>query len=184
MVAAEFARLRAALERVLPEPTAPFRPPATAADLERLAAALGRPVPDDLAALLSIADGQDDPSWDNGPVNFHHFLGVDEIIQMHQMLDEVAAEWSEPEEQPSHYSSTGWSSGWIPFLAFQGDCFAIDTDPGELGVVGQVFARPNVPDLEEPKAPSLAAFLQRVVDLIDEGAFEVEHNSVELADLY
>ncbi|MEV6873260.1 hypothetical protein [Amycolatopsis sp. NPDC051128] len=58
--AREFARLRAALECLLPD-TAPFRPGATEHDLDRLATATGLVLPADLCALLRASAGQDDP---------------------------------------------------------------------------------------------------------------------------
>lgn len=182
--ASELARLRDALARALPLPTAPFRPPATDADLARLAASIGRPVPADLASLLRVADGQEPADGTYGPVNLHRFLGVDEIIALHGMLGETVGDLSEPVAQPSAYSCTVWSPAWIPFMASEGDCYAIDLAPGETGVVGQVFSRPNVPDLEPPLADSIPAFLRKIVDVVDDGAYEVHSGSIVSADLF
>jgi hypothetical protein len=106
--AREFLRLRAAVERRLPG-TAPFRPGATDHDLERLAAATGLVLPDDLRALLRASDGQDDPGQLYGPLNFHHFLTIDEIIEMHHMLTDAVGDMATPVEQPAHYRWTVWS---------------------------------------------------------------------------
>jgi cell wall assembly regulator SMI1 len=65
--AREFARLRAVIERRLPE-TAPFLPGATDHDLERLATATGLVLPADLCALLRTSAGQDDPDYLDGPL--------------------------------------------------------------------------------------------------------------------
>jgi cell wall assembly regulator SMI1 len=180
--AREFLRLRAAVERRLPG-TAPFRPGATDHDLERLAAATGLVLPDDLRALLRASDGQDDPGQLYGPLNFHHFLTIDEIIEMHHMLTDAVGDMATPVEQPAHYRWTVWSESWLPFLAFQGDCYLLDLDPGERGTAGQVVFRPNVPDLDEPKAPSLPAFLARAADLVETGKAHTAESTLILHDL-
>ncbi|MEU7481946.1 SMI1/KNR4 family protein [Lentzea sp. NPDC042327] len=179
----EFTRLRAAIEGHLPD-TAPFRPGATQDDLDRLAAATGLVLPEELCALLRASDGQDDPDQLYGSINYLHFLPVDEIIEMHRMLTEVVEDMATPLEQPAHYRWTVWSRSWLPFLAFQGDCYLLDLEPGELGTVGQVVFRPNVPDLGEPIAPSLTAFLARAADLIESGRARMEESTLVLADLY
>jgi cell wall assembly regulator SMI1 len=180
--AREFTRLRAVIEQRLPE-TAPFRPGATDHDLERLAAATGLVLPADLCALLRTSVGQDDPDQLYGPLNFHHFLTIDEIIEMHHMLTDAVGDMATPVEQPAYYRWTVWSPSWLPFLAFEGDCYLVDLDPGERGTAGQVVFRPNVPDLDEPKAPSLLAFLARAADLVETGKAHTAESTLILHDL-
>ncbi|MEV6237851.1 SMI1/KNR4 family protein [Lentzea sp. NPDC051838] len=181
--AAEFTRLRTLIEQLLPG-TAPFLPGATDHDLDRLATATGLALPADLVEMLRVSAGQDDPDYLHGPLNFHHFLTIDEIIEMHRVLTDVVSELARPVEQPAHYRWTVWSESWLPFLAFQGDSYLVDLEPGEHGTVGQVVFRPNVPDLDEPKAPSLTAFLARAADLVEAGHAEVEESTLVLLDLY
>jgi cell wall assembly regulator SMI1 len=178
----EFARLRNAIEQRLPD-TAPFLPGATDHDLDRLATATGLVLPADLCALLRVSAGQDDPDQLYGPLNFHHFLTIDEIIEMHRMLTDAVGDMATPVQQPASYRWTVWSESWLPFLAFQGDCYLLDLDPGERGTAGQVVFRPNVPDLDEPKAPSLTAFLARAADLIETGHADTEESTLVLLDL-
>jgi len=181
--AREFTRLRALLERLLPS-TAPFLPGATDHDLDRLATATGLVLPADLCALLRVSAGQDDPGHLYGPLNFHHFLTVDEIIEMHRMLTDAVGDLATPVEQPAYYRWTVWSPSWLPFLAFDGDCYFLDLAPGDRGTHGQVVYRPNVPDLSEPIAPSLTAFLTRTADLIESGNATTEESTIVLLDLY
>ncbi|MEU4522590.1 SMI1/KNR4 family protein [Amycolatopsis sp. NPDC024027] len=181
--AREFRRLRDTIERLLPG-TAPFRPGATEHDLDRLAAETGLTLPDDLCALLRVSAGQDDPDRLHGPLNFHHFLTVDEMIGMHRMLTDAVGDLATPVEQPAYYRWTVWSPSWLPFLAFEGDCYLVDLDPGERGTRGQVVFRPNVPDLGAPQASSLAAFLTRAADLVEAGRASVEESTLVLLDLY
>lgn len=184
-VAPAFGRMWSALGRALTGPLPPLRPPADEDALRRLAEVLGQPAPDELAALLRVADGQGGDPQEAGPLNFHRFLGVDEIVALHTMLDEVVGDLAGPVEQPAAYSRTVWSPGWVPFLADEGHAYLVDTVPGESGVVGQVFFRPNVPDLDEPKADSLVAFLDRVTALVEAGdRHQVELGSVLLVDLF
>lgn len=180
--AREFTRLRDAIERELPD-AAPFLPGATDHDLDRLAAATGLVLPADLCALLRVSAGQDDPDQLYGPLNFHHFLTIDEIIETHQMLTDAVGDMATPVEQPAYYRWTVWSESWLPFLGFEGDCYLIDLDPGERGTTGQIVFRPNVPDLDQPKAPSLTAFLARAADLIEAGHADTEESTLVLLDL-
>ncbi len=180
--AREFVRLRAVVERLLPG-TAPFRAGASDEDFERLAGATGLVLPDDLVALLRVSAGQDDPDQLYGPLNFHHFLSVDEIIAMHRMLTEAVGDLAAPVEQPSYYRWTVWSKSWLPFLAFEGDCYFLDLDPGERGTVGQVAYRPNVPVLDDPKASSLTAFLALAADLIETGHADLHDSTLVLPGL-
>ncbi|HET6707135.1 SMI1/KNR4 family protein [Amycolatopsis sp.] len=178
----EFTRLRHLIERRLPG-TAPFRPGATDAGLERLATETGLAPPAGLRALLRVSAGQDDPDQLYGPLNFHHFLTIDEIVEMHRMLTDAVGDLAAPVGQPAWYRWTVWSESWLPFLAFQGDCYFLDLDPGERGTFGLVVFRPNVPVLDEPKAPSLAAFLTRAADLVETGHARVEESTLVLLDL-
>ncbi|MEU5259250.1 SMI1/KNR4 family protein [Amycolatopsis sp. NPDC021455] len=181
--AREFTRLRDIIERLLPG-TAPFLPGATDHDLDRLATETGLALPDDLCALLRASAGQHDPGQLYGPLNFHHFLTVDEMVGIHRMLTEAVGDLATPVEQPAYYRWTVWSESWLPFLAFEGDCYFLDLDPGERGTVGQVACRPNVPDLGKPLAPSLTAFLARAADLIETGHATTEESTLVLLDLY
>jgi len=180
--AREFGRLRRSIERLLPD-TAPFLPGASDRDLDRLAAGTGLTLPADLCALLRVSAGQDDPGQLYGPLNFHHFLTIDEMIGMHRMLTDAVGDLAVPVAQPAWYRWTVWSESWLPFLAFQGDCYFLDLDPGELGTSGQVAFRPNVPDLDQPRAPSLTAFLGRAADLIETGRATTDGDTLVLLDL-
>ena len=181
--AREFTRLRALIEGQLPG-TAPFLPGATEPDLDRLATETGLALPDDLCALLRTSAGQDDPGHLYGPLNFHHFLTIDEMVGMHRMLTDAVGDLAAPVEQPAYYRWTVWSASWLPFLAFDGDCYFLDLAPGDRGTHGQVAFRPNVPDLSEPIAPSLTAFLTRAADLVETGNATTEDSTIVLLDLY
>lgn len=164
-------RFRAAVEAALPG-TVPFLPGADAATLDALEAELGRPWPPGLRALLATIGGQEDGI--SGPLNLMRFLRPEEVVAMHAMLVSAVGELTEPAAQPSPYRWETWSDAWIPFVAFQGDSYCVDTDPGETGVPGQVFQRPNVPDLEAPEAPSVAAFLDGLAERLEQGRFELQ----------
>jgi cell wall assembly regulator SMI1 len=162
-------RFRAAVEAALPG-TVPFLPGADDATLDALERDLGRPWPPELRALLATVGGQEDGI--SGPLNLMRFLRPEEIVAMHAMLVSAVGELTEPAAQPAPYRWEVWSDAWIPFVAFQGDSYCVDTDPGETGTAGQVFQRPNVPDLEEPEAPSVRAFLDGLAERLEQGRFE------------
>jgi cell wall assembly regulator SMI1 len=182
-LAGQFSRVRALIQTLLPD-VAPFLPGARHEDIERLGSTLGFPVPPELVELLHICGGQDDPQELAGPINYQHFLTVDEIISMHLMLSDAVGEMAEPADQPSPYRWTVWSPRWVPFMAFNGDAFCVDTDPGDAGSVGQVFYRPNAPDLGAPLARSLGAFFARIADLIETGAADVKGTTLGIIELY
>jgi len=169
----------ARMAAALPEPTAPFLPGNGEADVARLERRVGRELPADFREFLTLHGGQDDPDWLNGPLEFQHFMTVDEMIEDYGMLSEVAADFAEPQPQPAHFAMRGWSPGWLKFASFQNDGYAIDLSPGELGTYGQVFFRPNVPDLEPPVAPSFTAFLEALRDKLAAGEYEVCDNTLE-----
>ncbi|HEY1133759.1 MAG TPA: SMI1/KNR4 family protein [Nocardioides sp.] len=163
-------RFRRAVETALPG-TVPFLPGADDATLDVLEGELGRPWPTELRELLTTVGGQEDGI--SGPLNLLRFLRPEEVVAMHAMLVGAVGELTEAAAQPAPYRWETWSDAWIPFVAFQGDSYCIDTDPGETGTVGQVFLRPNVPDLEAPEAPSLHAFLDGLAERLETGAFEL-----------
>ena len=99
------------------------------------------------------------------------------------MLTDAVGDMATPVEQHAYHRWTVWSQSWLPLLAFQGDCYFLDLDPGERGTCGQVAFRPNVPDLDKPTAPSLTAFLSRAVDLIETGHATAEESTLVLLDL-
>lgn len=169
------------LAAAVPTPMATFRPGNSEAEIDRLELVVGRPLPAEVREFLRLQGGQDDPRWMNGSINFQHFMTIDEMIAEHEVMADISADWSWPQEQPSHYAWSGWSPGWLKFMSFQGDGFTLDLDPGELGTVGQVFFRPNVPDLEPPLATSIGGFLDLLIARLREGDYEIENETVYFA---
>ncbi|MEV7971927.1 SMI1/KNR4 family protein [Cellulomonas sp. NPDC089187] len=183
-VTVEFRRLRSHLERLAPGSARTFNPPATADELERLDEVLDGRTPPELRALLSEANGQDDPSGVYGMINHLSFCSVDELVRFHRELADAVGDMVEPRPQPSAYRWSVWSPDWIPVMTVDGDALMIDLDPGETGTVGQVFVRPNAPDLDEPLASSLGGYLARANELIEAGEYEVDDDVVTIVDLY
>lgn len=181
-VTSEFRRLRGHLDRLAPQSARTFNPPASADDLERLDEVLLGRTPPELRELLSVANGQDDPDGVHGMLNHLSFCSVDEIIRFHRTLSESRPRTPQP--QPSAYRWADWSPEWIPVMTVDGDALVIDLDPGELGTAGQVFVRPQDPDLDEPLAPSLAGYLARANELIEAGEYEVDDDVVTIVELY
>ncbi len=181
-VSTEFRRLRAHLKRLAPESAATFNPPATAEELEHLDEVLDGRTPPELRELLAVANGQNDPSGVHGMINHLSFCSIDELVRFHRELSDREA--GAPEPQPSWYRWSGWSRDWIPVMTVDGDALLIDLDPGENGTAGQVFVRPEDPELDEPLATSLGGYLARANELIEAGEFEVDDDVLTIVELY
>ncbi|MDO5677556.1 MAG: SMI1/KNR4 family protein [Propionibacteriaceae bacterium] len=172
-----YSEFRARVEQLLPE-GAHFLPAASDQELADLAATLGRPVPEELVALLRSAGGQSDSA--DGPLEWCRFLTPAEIGEQYAMLRELFNDPPEEEVQPSTYRWQIWGPGWIPFAASDGNSFILDTEPGLNGVVGQIFFRPNVPDLDDPLASSLSEFFVVVNAELEAGSYTVDDGTLLL----
>ena len=171
-----FPRFRRLVEDLLPD-NAPFLPGASQDDLTLLEWELGFPVPPELRAMLELANGQDRRVALDGPIQWARLLSVDEVASTYRFLSEAVSDMAVPAVQPSHYSYEVISPGWVPFAELA-DCFwCLDMSPGSMGVAGQVFYLPNVPDLSLPEAVSLSAFLTRFCDGVADGSFEVSEGT-------
>nr|WP_281728224.1 SMI1/KNR4 family protein [Cellulomonas denverensis] len=159
-----------------------FNPPATAEELERLDEVLDGRTPPELRELLLVANGQDDPSGVHGMLNHLSFCSVDELIRFHREL--AAGNRRTPAPQPSAYRWATWSPDWIPVMTADGDALMIDLDPGESGTAGQVFVRPEDPELDPPLADSLGGYLARANELIEAGEYEADDDVVTIVELY
>jgi internalin A len=181
-VSTEFRRLRAHLERLAPESAATFNPPATAEELDRLDEVLDGSTPPELRELLSIANGQLDPDGVHGMINHLSFCSVDELVRFHRELSDTSTRTAAA--QPSWYRWSDWSPDWIPVMTVDGDALLIDLDPGERGTVGQVFVRPEDPELDDPLATSLGGYLARANELIESGEYELDDDVLTIVELY
>ncbi|GAA2154241.1 hypothetical protein GCM10009760_52970 [Kitasatospora kazusensis] len=183
------ARFRAYLERraeILGHPEKLPLPVTTTAldDAERR---LGRPLPADLRALYLIADG----SGDEAPDLFDNlrWLPLERLVAANEHDREPV--WSGWE--------TSWNSvvldadpldavrrcrqhpGWLPFAtADDGNYLAVDMSPAPAGRPGQVIqSGRDYDDGPLYVCDSVTSLLARYLELLEQGAYEVEEDEVD-----
>ncbi|MER7755256.1 SMI1/KNR4 family protein [Kitasatospora sp. NPDC097643] len=182
------ARFRAYLERradILGRPEK-LPPPVTTTALDDAERRLGRPLPADLRALYLIADG----SGDEAPDLFGdlRWLPLERLAAANE--HDRDADWSGWE--------SSWNSvvldadpldtvrrcrqhpGWLPFAtADDGNCLAVDMSPAPAGRPGQVIQYGDDYD-DGPRyvCDSVTALLARYLELLEQGAYEVEEDVV------
>jgi cell wall assembly regulator SMI1 len=156
-IEAVWARFEAWLRATAPLIADDLRPPADEDALAAAEAHLRRALPEELKALLEIHDG--------GPGVFAglDLMNTASIVWAHRHVSENASLDDVPEHLRWVLDAEG-RAWWIPFASTAGgDYFCVDLAPGMGGTVGQVF-RWNHDDVTGPPlAPSLAAWLARIV---------------------
>ncbi len=175
-------RLEVWLEGHMPELRDDLNPGCSPASLDALEALIGRRLPNAFRAFYQRHDGQ------AGRVLTGPFFGL-----MFLPLRDVAGQWSIWQEvlaQPdivslqardctsaAPYEVKGLyaSPHWIPFAH---DCgrnhLGIDLDPGPGGTVGQVINFGRDEKRKFVLAPSLAAFLDWMLDELESGNYSIE----------
>jgi len=172
--------LESALQSQTPAMTAAWADPATEEAIREAEAALDVSFPDDLRAFLLSADGQ--TVADYAPVgNFivprmpfapdvsdlsawGYFLSLSQIVEQTQYYREIAEESGDDEGRQyfgpvaAHHQHILITSSDDPVS------IGLDLQPAEGGHVGQVVTINDQPDHTAVLAPSLSAFLQRLVD--------------------
>lgn len=97
-VNAAWERIEAWLGSQLPAALDNLRPPATEAELSALEAAMGRPLPEDLRALLSIHDGENDGWVPSAFPDSHWLLPTAQIESLWEQQASLAEEMGGTEE--------------------------------------------------------------------------------------
>jgi cell wall assembly regulator SMI1 len=176
-VALAWATIERVLAEHLPEVAATLRPGASDDSLARLAEAVG-PLPDALGASLRVHDGQDNPSRLLDVYDHLTFLGVDEMLEDHQMRidvlgDDVGADdyaWMTPDR----VRTVPNCRGWLRFTDSEGAGHAVDLDPLPAGERGQVIWLPVDGPTPAPVASSYGAWLTDLARRLGEGEFTVD----------
>ncbi len=138
-------------------------PGASAADLDSLQSALGRPVPEDLRTWLGWHNGQS-PEVFGGLEEDWHPMSTAEIAEAKKELDAEAHD--------------GWHKEWIPFLDDDNGNFLI-LDPTQPGTPVRACWRGKAE--HAVVAPSLAAWVERFVSGLEQGAY---HEDAERGGLH
>ncbi|MFF5899715.1 SMI1/KNR4 family protein [Streptomyces argenteolus] len=169
-------------------------PPVTAAQLDDAERRIGHPLPADLRALYLSADGDG--------IGYRHRLLIENNAWL--SLESLVAEYTEEQEwgtrpwygwdlewdavvfdgtPPDTVRRCGGHPGWIRFATSEdGNYLAVDMAPARDGRPGQVIATGRDYD-EGPVyvADSLTSLLQRHVELLEQGSYEVYDGHISLS---
>ena len=157
---AVWARFEAWLRAVAPSIADKLRPPADDVTLADTEARLGRTLPEELKLLLKIHNGGREVF---GGLDL---LSAESMAKAYRSVREHA---DVPEHLQGLLSADG-SAGWIPFAySVGGDYLCVDLAPGPAGTVGQVFGWNHDDPVTSPMAPSLTAWLARIVTCVEAG---------------
>ena len=138
-------------------------------------------------SLGLIREGRADPWPPNAapPFGFYEFLGTHAAATAWQGWQDIAVDQgpdgmadfaahatvSEPDKVKQQY----WMPGWLPFSRDGGgNSFAFGFDPEPGGTVGQIIIIGSDEDHRQVFAPSIGAFLARLIDEWQQGRFEIE----------
>ncbi|WP_246460961.1 SMI1/KNR4 family protein [Streptomyces himalayensis] len=96
-------------------------------------------------------------------------MSAESIAEAYRFVRKYAGEADVPEHLRGLLNAEG-SAGWIPFAySVGGDYLCVDLEPGPAGTVGQVFQWNHDDEADPPMAPSLTAWLERVVACVEAG---------------
>lgn len=177
-IATLWQRLETWAERNAPEMLDELQGPATQVELEELEKRLQRTLPEDFKQSLLIHNGEDD-GWPARVFEHGAYLPVPGIYAQWKHLNFVAGEQEyvadddEPVDQ--RIKPAFFREDWIPITDMNGDVIhAIDLDPGEGGVVGQIIHLDWEADVCEVVADSFTDFLEQYVQALEAGKIRIE----------
>lgn len=150
-----------------------LNPPATDAAIAAAEREIGFAFPEELRALYSFADGQQEPEDVRGATaalfGRHHFVTLRDALTQYRswksIYDEAGADfrstynWTTARAgDPVHPDY--WRPGWFPFATDGGgNAYAVDLSPAPGGTYGQVILIGRDEDERRVLAPSLSQFL-------------------------
>jgi cell wall assembly regulator SMI1 len=153
-------------------------PPADDAVLGDAEALMGRALPDELNDLLKIHNGGREV------VGGWNLLSAESVVEKYRLMQKYSGEADVPEHLQGLLNTAG-SAGWIPFVStVSGDYLCIDVAPGPVGTVGQIFGWNHDGEADRPVAPSLTAWLERVVACVETGEIVYDTDREEFLPFY
>ena len=162
-----WARFEAWLRAVAPSIAGNLRPPASEAALAAAEADMGRALPGELRRLLQVHDGGDEV------IGHFDLMSAASIADAHQSTYQLSQKYGSPDDVPQDARGLldpEGRAGWIPFVSTAGGSYlCADVAPGPDGTVGQVFYLAREGNAEPPWAPSLTAWLARIVACAEAG---------------
>jgi cell wall assembly regulator SMI1 len=169
----EFARIRRWAEANFPALIEGLNPGLTEAEIEE---ATDISASKQLKQLYALANGESR----NGIGFFFglRFMPIDELARTAQMWRDIAGADPELAEDGYFHSSDPEgaitakyiNAGWIAFADdFGGNHLSVDTAPGPAGTAGQIINSGRGEERKRVIAPSLAAFLGWMADMLEQG---------------
>jgi cell wall assembly regulator SMI1 len=175
---AEWARFGTWLQAAAPLIADSLHPPADDAALADAETQLGRALPEELRCLLKINNGGREV------IGGFDLLSTESIVPAYRFMRKFAGAADLPEHLRGLLNAEG-SAGWIPFAhSTAGDYLCVDLEPGPAGTVGQVFGWNHDDELDSPMAPSLTAWLERVVACVEAGEIVYDVDRAEYLPFY
>jgi cell wall assembly regulator SMI1 len=173
----------ALIEQISPPTTATLRPPAVPEKLAQLEELIGRPLPQGYRAQLLTFDGQDASGVDWPLVGYNRFQSVDDVIACMREMSESFADEPVPGVRENKIRAVIWDRLWLPFAEWQGQLLVLDLNPGEHGILGQVFQYWPGYDIaadDAVLASSFEEFADRVLLRLGQGDFTVADGVLRL----
>jgi len=161
--------------------------PASSDLISQLAAIVDIELPNELIAVYSVHNGQDEKRYASGLFPngnaygdmAHTFADIETVVADHQMMTELLeiGQFADIEKVPSSAIKTAaWNKRWLPVANDGGgDYHCIDLDPGPEGTFGQVITV-GESDIQTVVASSLTDWLRRVADEMDAGLLRVSED--------
>jgi len=186
------ARLHAYLRRraEILERTETLPPPVTTAALDDAERRLGRPLPADLRALYLVADGSGDDAL--GLFGNLAWMPLTRLLAANADLWEPVwsgwqSSWNEivlDADPPGTVRRCHQHPAWLPFAtADDGNYLAVDMSPAPAGRLGQVIQiGRDYYDGPLYVADSVTSLLGRYLELLEQGAYEVEEDDPDFID--
>ena len=185
-VSNSWSRIEAWLNSNAPDAAEQLQPGASDDDIASLEAAIGTVLPDDLKESLRIHNGGDE----SGVFPTSDPSGLDTMGFSPLSAEQIASEWKTWKElidarefegsttNPADgIASDWWSNSWIPIAGNGGGDFqCVDLAPTASGTVGQIIGAWHDDDERHLIASSLADYLQRIADGLENGQYIYEED--------
>ncbi|MEV6967247.1 SMI1/KNR4 family protein [Hamadaea sp. NPDC051192] len=193
IVTEAWARIEAALARVLPETVPTLRPPATEAEIDAVEAALGLPLPPDFQASLRVHDGTEWAKPSAVPLDL--LYPAAEIVEATRMWRDGSDDdplWTDPgvlayqiDDKTIRVSGavrpTLTGENRVPVGTMNGDVWwLLDLDPPQGGTPGQVFRVDPECTTWDVLAPSWTELLLRYADDLERYAADPSTSTLDI----
>jgi cell wall assembly regulator SMI1 len=173
-------RLEAWANNNAPELLDELQGPASIVEIKELEKRLHLNLPEVLKESLLIHNGEDDGWPARVFYEYGAYLPVPKIYNLWKKLSSLSKDlerYIDDDEQPSdnRIKTVTFSERWIPVMEQNGDVFwAIDLDPGEAGINGQIIEVDWECDSYRVIADSFNDFLLKYVESLEGGKIDIE----------